>query len=201
MPPARRSPSLPPDTGRRALLLCACAAWLRPAGLARAAGPRATSGRNADTLTLQGEVVAVIDGDTLEIVDAQRDRHRIRLAGIDAPEHDQPHGDVATQALIALVMRRQVLVSGRKFDMWQRLIGQVWLDGRDLNLELVEAGHAWHDRLHRREQTAAAQQRYEQAEQAARADHLGLWAQPDPEPPVVFRRRKDLSRTLDATSR
>ena len=186
---------------RRALLIQALAAALLPVGPISAAGPRATSGRHNDSQTLHGEVVAVIDGDTLEIVDAQRDRHRIRLAGIDAPEHDQAHGDAATHALTALAMRRQVMVTGRKVDMWQRLVGQIWLDGRDLNLELVAAGHAWHDRLHRREQTADAQRRYEAAEQAARAGRLGLWALPDPEPPAVFRRRKDLSRTIDATTR
>jgi endonuclease YncB( thermonuclease family) len=167
----------------------------------QAAGPRAASGRGGDTLTLQGEVVAVIDGDTLEILDAQRDKHRIRLAGIDAPEHDQAHGEAATQALTALAMRRQVLVTGRKFDMWQRLVGQVWLDGLDLNLELVRHGHAWHDRLHLREQTAWAQREYQAAEDAARADRLGLWALPDPVAPAVFRRLKDLGRTIDATAR
>jgi endonuclease YncB( thermonuclease family) len=179
--------------------LAACA--LLASGAVSAAGQRTASGRSGDTLTLHGEVVAVIDGDTLEIVDAQRDRHRIRLAGIDAPEHDQAHGDTAMHALMALAMRRQVMVTGRKLDMWQRLVGQVWLDGEDLNLALVAAGHAWHDRLHRREQTAAAQQRYEAAEQAAQDARRGLWALPDPVPPAVFRRRKDLNRTIDATAR
>ena len=41
--------------------------------------------------TLQGKVVKVADGDTVTIVDDNGKKHRIRLAGIDAPEKDQPH--------------------------------------------------------------------------------------------------------------
>jgi endonuclease YncB( thermonuclease family) len=198
-----------PASARRALLRRAVvgAASLVSASVGLAVGPAqarraaAASPRQGDTLVLEGEVVAVIDGDTLELVDAQREKHRIRLAGIDAPEHDQAHGEAATHALAALAMRREVMVTGRKFDMWQRLVGRVWLDGRELNLELVAAGHAWHDRLHLREQTAQAQRDYQAAEQAARDARLGLWALPEPEPPAVFRRRKDLSRTIDATGR
>lgn len=167
-----------------------------PAGAARRAAPE----RSTDSVTLRGEVIAVIDGDTLVVLDAQREAHRIRLAGIDAPERDQAHGDVARHALVDWVQRRQVLVTGHKFDRWQRLVGRVWLAGEDLNLRLVGSGHAWHDRMHLAEQTEADQQRYAAAEAAARRDRLGLWAAPDPTPPVVFRRLKSLGQAIDATS-
>ncbi len=41
----------------------------------------------ADTLT--GKVVKITDGDTLYVLDATYQQHKIRLAGIDAPERKQ----------------------------------------------------------------------------------------------------------------
>ena len=39
---------------------------------------------NAETIT--GRVVGVADGDTITVLDADKMQHKIRLAGIDAPE-------------------------------------------------------------------------------------------------------------------
>ncbi len=44
----------------------------------------------ADTLT--GKVVKITDGDTLYVLDANYKEHKIRLAGIDAPERTQAYG-------------------------------------------------------------------------------------------------------------
>ncbi len=41
----------------------------------------------ADSLT--GKVVKITDGDTLTILDANYQEHKIRLAGIDAPEQSR----------------------------------------------------------------------------------------------------------------
>ncbi len=35
---------------------------------------------------LRGKVVSVSDGDTVTVLDAERHQHKVRLAGIDAPE-------------------------------------------------------------------------------------------------------------------
>ena len=56
---------------------------------------------SADTLT--GKVVKITDGDTLVVLDASRQQHKIRLAGIDAPETKQPFGKRSKEALSALV--------------------------------------------------------------------------------------------------
>lgn len=39
--------------------------------------------------TIMGKVVAVADGDTLIVLDHNHVQHKIRLAGIDAPEKKQ----------------------------------------------------------------------------------------------------------------
>lgn len=43
---------------------------------------------------LTGRVVGVTDGDTITVLDEQRVQHKIRLAGIDAPEKSQAFGQL-----------------------------------------------------------------------------------------------------------
>ena len=88
-------------------------------------------------------LLKIVDGDTV-VVEAEGDRHRVRLAGIDAPERDQPRGDTSTRELRRQVAGEHVTVVWRKKDRWKRLIGVVKLDGVDQNLHLVERGLAWH---------------------------------------------------------
>ncbi|MFB3082898.1 MAG: thermonuclease family protein [Gammaproteobacteria bacterium] len=52
----------------------------------------------ADTLT--GQVVKITDGDTLTILDANYKEHKIRLAGIDAPERKQAYATSPPRAKI-----------------------------------------------------------------------------------------------------
>lgn len=42
--------------------------------------------------TLSGKVIGISDGDTIDVLDSSNTTHRIRLAGIDAPEKAQPFG-------------------------------------------------------------------------------------------------------------
>ncbi len=44
----------------------------------------------SDSLT--GKVVKITDGDTLYVLDSNYKEHKIRLAGIDAPERKQAYG-------------------------------------------------------------------------------------------------------------
>jgi endonuclease YncB( thermonuclease family) len=41
---------------------------------------------------LEGGLVKITDGDTLYVLDANYQQHKIRLAGIDAPERKQAYG-------------------------------------------------------------------------------------------------------------
>ena len=51
-----------------------------------------------------GRVVAVSDGDTLTLAGPGRRPVMVRLAGIDAPEHDQPFGQRSRQSLSELAL-------------------------------------------------------------------------------------------------
>ena len=43
----------------------------------------------------EGKVIKITDGDTVPVLDAEETTHKIRLAGIDAPERGQPYGKAA----------------------------------------------------------------------------------------------------------
>jgi endonuclease YncB( thermonuclease family) len=101
----------------------------------------ASSGASAEVL--QGIVVAVQDGDTLTLLDEDKTQHRIRLAGIDAPEKRQPFGQRSKEGLSGLVYRHTISVEWHKHDRYGRVVGKVLLAGKDVNLAQVEAGLAW----------------------------------------------------------
>jgi endonuclease YncB( thermonuclease family) len=42
--------------------------------------------------TISGRVVGVADGDSITVLDTSMTQHKVRLAGIDAPERSQPFG-------------------------------------------------------------------------------------------------------------
>lgn len=138
--------------------------------------------------TLAAKVVRIVDGDTL-VVEAGAKRHRIRLAGIDAPEKDQPWGEAATRELRRQVAGRQVAVEWHKADRWKRLIGVVVLDGEDVNLHLVDRGLAWHYKRYADEQTPEQREAYSAAETAAQDARRGLWSDPAPIAPWEWRRQ------------
>lgn len=132
---------------------------------------------------LSGQVVDVVDGDT---VDIQHDDGiaRIRLHGIDAPEKGQNFAHHATQFLEGLTAGQSLTVDTRGQDQSGHTIGEVFLfDGRHLNKELVKVGLAWWFCQF------SADPELHQLEDDARAAKLGLWSDPDPVPPWVFRKR------------
>lgn len=159
------------------LLACA-AAW---------AGLQGGLGGPALAATLSGRVVGVTDGDTLVVLDTQRATHRVRLAGIDAPEKHQAHADRAHQQLALMAHGRAVAVHFDHKDRYGRLLGQVWVNGKDINLALLEGGWAWHYIAYASEQSPTDRKRYAEAEQDARAARRGLWSAPHPTAPWVFR--------------
>ena len=52
--------------------------------------------------SIAGHVVGVADGDTLTVLDDTNQQHKIRLAGIDAPEKAQPFGQAGKKRLAEL---------------------------------------------------------------------------------------------------
>jgi endonuclease YncB( thermonuclease family) len=134
---------------------------------------------------LPGSVVRVIDGDTVDVRLASG-MIRVRLHAIDAPEHDQPQGAAAKQALSSLVFGREVWLEPFEQDRYDRLVARLWLGEVDVNAELLKQGQAWVYRHY------ADDPAYCAYEKAARDLGRGLWSLPAGQrvAPWEWRRRK-----------
>ena len=182
-------PKTRPDQGRRAMSVRPMPAWAggrrrRRFRLSRRLGwalgglaatlivgaflgstePRLPSG----TPHLTGPVERVVDGDTLDLAG-----QRIRLADIDAPEHDQtcktaaggdwPCGTVATARLRELVRRRSLDCDPQEYDRYGRLVAGCRDGAVDVARQLVAEG------------LAVASGGYLAAETVARGRRIGIW--------------------------
>lgn len=171
--------------GRTALWAATFLVALPGPGLVAQARPQVSQAAPASALrgiAFTATVSRVIDGDTIEVRDAAHGLVRIRLEGIDCPETGQAFGQVARNFTRQLAFDRAVIVTGANIDRYGRLIARVTSQGKDLSLELVTAGLAWHYTEYSSDPTLAA------AEKDARTAHRGLWVDPRPVPPWVARR-------------
>ena len=134
--------------------------------------------------TLEGRVVRVADGDTVTVLDADKVQHRVRLYAIDAPEKAQAFGQKSKERLSHYVFGKDVAVEWKSKDRYGRILGTLFVDGRDVNLQMVRDGFAWHYKRYDSSPVYAA------AEAEARQARRGLWADADAIPPERFRHGK-----------
>jgi endonuclease YncB( thermonuclease family) len=160
---------------------------------------------SAHDATLAGRVVGITNGDTITVLDGERRQHKIRLAGIDAPEKaknaedlGQPFAQRSKENLSRLVFDKTETVHWRKKHRG-RLIGKVWVQPADCprcgptldaGQAQLAAGMAWWYRKYARDQSAEDRGRYEFEENEARVRRVGLWQDPEPVPPWEWRRRQ-----------
>ncbi len=144
-----------------------------------------TSPANQDKVSeFSGKVIKVSDGDTLDVLYENR-AIRIRLAEIDCPEKKQPFGEKARRYAAELAAGREVTVKVKDRDRYGRIVAEIILpDNRSLNAEMLKAGFAWWYRDYSKDKNL------EELERKAVEAKIGLWADPDPVPPWVFRRKK-----------
>jgi endonuclease YncB( thermonuclease family) len=140
--------------------------------------------------TIEGRVVSISDGDTITVLDSAKTQHKIRLAGIDAPESKQAFGQASKKHLSDLVFDCDVTLYCGKTDKYRREVCVVLIDGKDANLAQVTAGMAWWYRKYQKEQTAQQRADYEAAEITAKAGRIGLWLDADPVAPWEWRKAK-----------
>ena len=130
---------------------------------------------------LTGKVVRVIDGDTIE-VNLKTGTARVRLYGIDAPEHSQPYGEQATRYLRQLLQGREIEVYSVCLDKYKRYLAKIYYNDKYINLMLVKSGLAW--------AYSAGKQNFEikLAQRYAKQHHIGLWHQAKPIRPSTYRK-------------
>jgi micrococcal nuclease len=102
-----------------------------------------------DTYIRNGEIIRVLDGDTIEVkVDLGCDisiSMMCRLAGINAPEHDTPEGVKAKLWLQAALPATQPVViqtTKDKKEKYGRYLATVYLKDTNINEKLVSEGLA-----------------------------------------------------------
>ena len=153
--------------------------YLHPAGLDNRAEAR-------DAVPeYRGRVVRVADGDSLTLLVNNREVE-IRLAWIDAPEHDQPYGERAKRLLSGLVDGKYVLARVVATDDYGRSVARVYADNLYVNAEMIRRGAAWVYRQYAKEELLYG------LEQEARQAGRGIWGLPGSEqvPPWVWRHGK-----------
>lgn len=103
-------------------------------------------------LIRKAKVIECYDGDTITIVmwiSLQRYSFRFRLEGIDAPEihtknkAEKYAGLKSKEYLQELILNKTVkIVFASKEDKYGRLLGTVYLRGKNINKRMVDSNHA-----------------------------------------------------------
>ena len=96
----------------------------------------------------QYKIIRIYDGDTLTAV-GRNIEIEVSLVGIDAPEFSkkkhlpsQPYSQKSKEYLSSLVLNKNVNISSYGKDRYGRTLGVVFVDGKNINLEMVKAGLA-----------------------------------------------------------
>ena len=132
--------------------------------------------------SITGKVVSVSDGDTITILDSSKKTHKIRFEHIDTPEKNQAYGQAAKKHLSTLVFGKIVEAKVKTKDRYGRSIATIFLEDKNINLEMVKAGYAWHYKIYSKDKSFA------EAEVISRKAKKGLWQESKPVPPWEFRR-------------
>ena len=127
------------------------------------------------------EITYFYDGDTVKISDKGHE-YKLRLTDIDAPERAQEYGLKSRRSLMQLCNNTRVQVQLLGVDKYQRKLGKLKCDDQDVSFFMVENGYAWF--YHQYSSDSAL----ELAEIEARDNKRGLWKNPNPAPPWVWRK-------------
>jgi endonuclease YncB( thermonuclease family) len=126
-------------------------------------------------------VIVISDGDTLTVLNENKQKVKIRLAEIDAPESRQPFGTKSKQSLSELCFGMQAQIKPQVKDRYGRTVVRVTCDGIDANAEQVNRGMAWVYRKYAKDHSLYVLQN------GAKVAGRGLWSEPSPMPPWEWR--------------
>jgi micrococcal nuclease len=126
----------------------------------------------------------VKDGDTI-VLRTNNGPVNCRLAGVDAPEMSQRHGNQAYKYVRSLVLHRWVFVESLYIGKYGRLIAHVYVDGVNLAELLLKNGHAW---VYVRYVPPGIRYIWLEYQEKARIAKLGLWRYDNARAPWLFRR-------------
>ncbi len=131
--------------------------------------------------------VKVTDGDTIQVLTADKKQVKIRLYGIDAPEKRQAHGKTARLYLAAHVAENDVEIEPITKDRYGRTVAIVKVGKSNICKVMVWGGYAW---VYKKYCKKPFCEQWEKVEAEARAKKRGQWQDKKPVPPWEWRRNK-----------
>jgi len=127
----------------------------------------------------RGELITVVrDGKKIEVL----------LYGIDCPEEKQPFSHEAQQFTAEMVFGKSIEVEQIREDKQGRIVAIVAIERRLLNEEIVKAGLGW---VYSRSCNWPICETWKALQLRAKLDKQGLWSEPGPTAPWVFRRKRN----------
>jgi len=139
----------------------------------KAKAPAKVKAKKSAPRVFEATVTQISDGDTIIVQREGSGEVTIKLYGIDAPENNQPGGEEAMAALMP-IQGQVVKVTEVNIDRYKRMVALVEHEGRSVNLEMAEKGHAWFYPRNCKKRPICRQIKMAAAE--ARAEKRGIWA-------------------------
>jgi micrococcal nuclease len=129
------------------------------------------------------KVIEVHSGDTLTLMEQQKPV-RIHLAKIDAPEPDQPYGNVAKKSLETMCKGKEASYQSLEKSATGELFASVMCDGVDAERAQLKQGLAWV------RPQSVVDPSFTLIQDFVWRDKTGLWADANPVPPWEWAERK-----------
>ena len=127
------------------------------------------------------KVLHVSDGDTITVLTQEQKRLKFRLNGIDAPEKNQPYGQISKAHLSELVLDKDINATIHGTDKYGRKIATLYINDTDINAQQVKEGLAW--------AYVKYSTKYTTLENEAKEQQKGLWKEDHPIAPWEWRKR------------
>lgn len=136
------------------------------------------------------QAIKVSDGDTMNVQKVENGKFvgeivKIRMFGIDAPEKTQDYGSESKQALEKLVSGKILEIEEKNRDRYGRTVAVVYVDGKNVNEEMVKNGNAWWYQEYDKNDT-----RMQAYQENAKKNKLGLFGKRGYVEPWNYRKEK-----------
>ncbi len=147
------------------------------------------------------QAVKVSDGDTLNVQKVENGKFvgeivKIRMFGIDAPEKTQDYGIESKQALEKLVNGKILEIEEKNRDRYGRTVAVVYVNGKNVNEEMVKNGNAWWYQEYDKKDT-----KMQAYQENAKKNKLGLFGKRGYVEPWNYRKEKKAAITSKTKSK
>ncbi len=138
---------------------------------------------STSALAVDYQITHIYDGDTIKL-SGPNGEFKLRFVGIDAPERNQAYGKKSRRAVDKICKKNHAKIKVYFFgmDKYQRYLGLLFCNDINVSLYLTKQGLAWHNIRYSSDINLFLAQR------EAQQHKKGLWKQPNPTPPWLWRR-------------